>query len=85
GTTVILVTHDAELGEAMDRRLTKRDGRIGTEARSGEQYAVIGRDGTVQLPADVADRFPAGGRARVVRRADHIELHPMTREPEERP
>jgi putative ABC transport system ATP-binding protein len=85
GTTVIVVTHDTELGEAMDRRLTMRDGRIGTEARSGEQYAVIGRDGTVQLPADLTDRFPAGGRARVVRRADHIELHPMARNPDERP
>ncbi|MGN6744315.1 MAG: ABC transporter ATP-binding protein [Amnibacterium sp.] len=84
GTTVIVVTHDAELGDAMDRRLTMRDGRIGTEARSGEQDAVIGRDGTVQLPADVADRFPAGGRARVIRRADHIELHPITTDPGER-
>ena len=77
GTTVIVVTHDAEVGGAMDRSLTIRDGRIGTEERRGEQYAVIGRDGTVQLPADVAGRFPPGGRARVVRRADHIELHPM--------
>ncbi|MDH2444067.1 ABC transporter ATP-binding protein [Amnibacterium sp. CER49] len=84
GTTVLVVTHDAELGDAMDRRLTMRDGRIGTEARSGEQYAVIGRDGTVQLPADVADRFPAGGRARVVRRPGHIELHPLTDEPGKR-
>jgi ABC-type lipoprotein export system ATPase subunit len=77
GTTVVVVTHDSELGEAMDRRLAMRDGRIGTEERSGEQYAVIGRDGTVQLPADLADRFPAGGRARVIRRASHIELHPV--------
>ena len=82
GTTVIVVTHDAELGAAMDRRLTMRDGRIGVEARSGEQYAVIGGDGTVQLPAEVAERFPAGGRARVVLRAEHIELHPMDPDPE---
>lgn len=76
GTTVIVVTHDPELGDAMDRRLTMRDGRIGSEARRGEQYAVIGRDGTVQLPADLAERFPPGGRARIVRHPGHIELHP---------
>ena len=85
GTTVIVVTHDPELGDAMDRALTMRDGRIGAEAVSGEQYAVIGRDGTVQLPADLADRFPAGGRARVVRHPDHIELHPLPGRQEERP
>jgi flagellar basal-body rod protein FlgG len=50
---------------------------------AGAQSITIGRDGTVQLPADVAGRFPPGGRARVVRRADHIELHPMDAGPEE--
>ncbi len=82
GTTVIVVTHDRETGAAMDRALTMRDGRIGAESRSGEQFAVIGRDGTVQLPQDLAERFPAGGRVRVVRRADHIELHPASPGPE---
>lgn len=80
GTTVIVVTHDSELGDAMDRRLTMRDGRIGSEARRGEQYTVIGRDGTVQLPADLAETFPAGGRVRVVRQPSHIELHPAPSE-----
>ncbi|MFD1720317.1 hypothetical protein [Amnibacterium endophyticum] len=77
GTTVVVVTHDAEVGDGMDRRLTMRDGRIGAEARRGEQVAVIGRDGTIQLPQELAETFPPGGRARVVRRGDHIELHPI--------
>ncbi len=83
GTTVVVVTHDAALGNLMDRSLAMRDGRIGTEdrrdtdGRRGEQLAVIGHDGTVQLPPDLLDRFPPGGRARVVRRADHVELHPV--------
>lgn len=76
GTTVIVVTHDTALGDQMDRRLTMRDGRIGTEDRSGQQYAVIGQDGTLQLPAELAEQFPAGGRARIIRRPMHIELHP---------
>jgi len=78
GTTVIVVTHDSELGQSMDRRLTMRDGRIGAEGRGEQQYTVIGRDGTIQLPVDLADRFPPGGRARVVRRPTHIELHPAS-------
>lgn len=77
GTTVVVVTHDGELGDRMDRSLAMRDGRIGTEGRHGEQLAVIGRDGTVQLPPDLLTRFPPGGRARVVRRASHVELHPV--------
>lgn len=82
GTTVVVVTHDTELGEAMDRSLAMRDGRIGTEGRGSDQLAVIGRDGTVQLPPDLQGRFPPGGRARVIRRADHIELHPVSPESE---
>lgn len=77
GTTVLVVTHDADLGDSMDRSLAMRDGRIGVEARRGDRLTVIGRDGNLQLPSDVLDRFPPGGRARVVRRSDHIELHPV--------
>lgn len=83
GTTVVVVTHDAELGDSMERSLAMRDGRIGTEGRRGERLAVIGRDGTLQLPPDLLDRFPPGGRARVVRRGDHVELHPVLPDPQE--
>lgn len=82
GTTVVVVTHDTELGDSMDRSLAMRDGRIGTEGRGGERLAVIGRDGTLQLPPDLLERFTPGGRARLVRRADHIELHPVPLEDE---
>lgn len=83
-TTVLVVTHDAELGGAMDRHLTMRDGRVGAEDRRGHRYAVIGRDGTIQLPADLAASFPAGGRARVVDRSGHVELHPADPDPGDR-
>lgn len=77
GTTVVVVTHDAELGDSMERSLAMRDGRIGTEGRRGERLAVIGSDGTLQLPPDLLEQFPPGGRARIVRRGDHVELHPV--------
>jgi ABC-type lipoprotein export system ATPase subunit len=53
GTTVVLVTHDPEVGKRMGRTVTIRDGRVGAEGRRGEDYAVVGRDGSVHLPPDV--------------------------------
>ncbi len=76
GATVLAVTHDLELGAAMDRSLAMRDGRLGTERRAGRTVAVVAPDGSVQLPDEVAERYPPGSRVRFVRRADHLELHP---------
>jgi putative ABC transport system ATP-binding protein len=84
-TTVVVVTHDPAVGVAMDRTVSMRDGRIGAEGHRGEQLAVIGRDGSVQLPGDVLDLLPPGTLARVVRLADGVELRstdpPTTGEP----
>ena len=49
----MVVTHDPAVGVAMDRTVSMRDGRVGAEGRRGEQFAVIGKDGSVQLPSDV--------------------------------
>jgi ABC-type lipoprotein export system ATPase subunit len=81
GTTVVVVTHDPAIGAAMDRTVTMRDGRVGAEGRRGEQFAVVGRDGSVQLPPDVLDLLPPGSLARVVRRDHGIELHRAGDEP----
>jgi ABC-type lipoprotein export system ATPase subunit len=74
GTTVILVTHDPEVGAAMGRTVTIRDGRVGAEGRRGEEYAVVGRDGSVHLPQEVLDLLPPGSLARVLRRDTGVEL-----------
>jgi putative ABC transport system ATP-binding protein len=60
GTTVVLVTHDPDVGRRMSRTVTIRDGRVGAEGRRGEDYAVVGRDGTIHLPADVLRLVPPG-------------------------
>lgn len=60
GATVVLVTHDQHVAERSARTVTIRDGRVGAEGRHGREYAVIGRDGALQLPPDVLDQFPAG-------------------------
>jgi putative ABC transport system ATP-binding protein len=60
GTTVVLVTHDPDVGLGMSRTVTIRDGRVGGVAHRGEDFAVVGRDGSVHLPAELMTRFPAG-------------------------
>ena len=65
GTTVIAVTHDPAVAARMPRTITIRDGRIGAEGHDGEDFAVVGRDGSLQLPPDVRDLMPAGTLLRV--------------------
>ena len=59
GVTVIVVTHDLEVGAAMDRSMAMRDGRLGVEHRAGELFGVVAPDGSVQLPADLAAMYPS--------------------------
>jgi putative ABC transport system ATP-binding protein len=60
GTTVVVVTHDPGVGRWMGRTITIRDGRVGAEGRRGEDFAVVGRDGTVHLPPEVLRMLPPG-------------------------
>jgi putative ABC transport system ATP-binding protein len=60
GTTVVLVTHDPHVAAFLPRTVTIRDGRVGGEGRSGEEYAVVTADGFLPLPAHVRDDLPPG-------------------------
>ena len=59
-TTIVVVTHDSEVGNRLGRAVTIRDGRVGAEGRGGQDFAVVAGDGTVQLPPEVLDDFPPG-------------------------
>jgi putative ABC transport system ATP-binding protein len=74
GTTVVAVTHDPTVGASLGRTVTIRDGRVGAEGRAGEDYVVVGRDGTVQLPPELYDVLPPGSLARAIRRDHGVEL-----------
>ncbi len=74
GTTVVSVTHDQAVAQAMPRTVSIRDGRIGAEGRRGQEYAVVAKDGSIQLPADVLDLMPSGTLVRVLRRPRGVEL-----------
>ena len=60
GTTVVVVTHDPEVADRLPRTVTIRDGRIGGEGRSGQEYAVVTADGFLPLPLHVRDQLPPG-------------------------
>ena len=60
GTTVVLVTHDPDVAAYLPRTITIRDGRVGGEGRSGEEYAVITPDGFLPLPLHVREELPPG-------------------------
>jgi putative ABC transport system ATP-binding protein len=78
GTTVVAVTHDPAVAAHFPRTITIRDGRIGSEGRGGEEFAVVGRDGSVQLPPHLREQIPAGTLLRVHADDDVITLQPIT-------
>lgn len=76
GSTVVVVTHDQVVAEHFGRMIHLRDGRIGAEATPGQRYAVVGADGSVQLPEELLAAWPAGIRVRVEGAGpDEIRLH----------
>jgi putative ABC transport system ATP-binding protein len=60
GTTVVVVTHDPVVAARWRRTVTIRDGRVGAEGRHGRDLAVVGVDGSVQLPDRLRRTWPAG-------------------------
>jgi ABC-type lipoprotein export system ATPase subunit len=80
GMTVLLVTHDPEVAATLPRTITIRDGRIASEGRSGEEYAVVATDGSLPLPPHVAELLPAGTLVQVTTDNGEIRLTPVEQE-----
>ena len=70
GTTVVIVTHDPDVAAFLPRTVTIRDGRIGGEGRSGEEYAVVTADGFLPLPVHVREDLLPGTLVRFHRDED---------------
>jgi ABC-type lipoprotein export system ATPase subunit len=81
GTTIVVVTHDGEVGSRLGRAVTIRDGRVGAEGRGGQDYAVVAGDGTVQLPPEVLGDFPPGTLFTVDRVDGSVSLVPSGEHP----
>ncbi|HEX2646725.1 MAG TPA: ABC transporter ATP-binding protein [Candidatus Dormibacteraeota bacterium] len=77
GTTVIMVTHDHEVEQHVDRILRIRDGRTSTEttADSGE-LVILDSAGRLQLPKSVLQSVRLGGRVRVRVEGSRVVIEP---------
>ena len=65
GTTLLMVTHDEEVASRLERSVRMRAGRVGAEGERHEQYAVVGADGSIHLPEEILQHWPAGTRLQV--------------------
>jgi putative ABC transport system ATP-binding protein len=65
GTTILVVTHQPEVAGTFQRTIRMLGGRVGSEGRDGAEYVVVGKDGVLHLPADVARDWPPGTLVRV--------------------
>jgi putative ABC transport system ATP-binding protein len=72
--TIIMVTHDPSVAASVPRTVTIRDGRVGAEGHHGTQYAVVGRDGAIQLPPDILEVLPPQTLVRLHRLPKGVEL-----------
>jgi ABC-type lipoprotein export system ATPase subunit len=75
GATIIVVTHDPAVADALPRALAISHGIIGSEGRGRQRFAILGQDGSVQLPPAVAARYTAGTLFRVRVSGEVVELH----------
>ena len=69
-----MFTRDPAVGKAMGRTVTIRDGRVGAEGHAGEDYLVVARDGSIQLPVDLLEVLPPGSLASAVKTPDGVVL-----------
>ena len=69
-----VVTTRPETSPVLPRTVTIRDGRIGGEGRSGDEYAVVTADGFLPLLGHVRDKLPPGTLVRIDEVGDHFEL-----------
>lgn len=78
-TTIVVVTHDLEVGARLGRVVTIRDGRVGAEGRDGQDFAVVAGDGTIQLPPEVLGELPPGTLLLVDHEDGEVRLQPSGR------
>ena len=89
GVTIMIVTHDRQIVQRVDRVVAMRDGRTSAEivrhvqfARGpGEvidEFAVVDRSGRLQIPRDMLEALDIGARARLEIAGDHVEVRPET-------
>jgi putative ABC transport system ATP-binding protein len=74
GTTLVVVTHDPDVAGALGRTVTIRDGRVGSMGHGADEFAVVGKDGSLQLPPAVRRRWPPGTLLRIEDDGERLHL-----------
>jgi len=89
GTTVVIVTHDADVSGQVQRTVAIRDGRTSSEVLRrteidewggseviAEEYAMLDRAGRLQLPAEYRSALGLRSRVRLDLESDHVGVWP---------
>ena len=89
GTTIVIVTHDSQVAEQVQRTVSIRDGRTSTETFRrteqteegdhrivAEEFAVLDRAGRLQLPKAHVEALELKRRVRLRLEADHVGVWP---------
>jgi len=90
GTTVVIVTHDAEVSGQVQRTVAIRDGRTSSEVLRrvtvdehgasetiAEEFAVLDRAGRLQVPAAYRSSLGLRDRVRIELEPDHLGVWPV--------
>ncbi|MBM9508388.1 ABC transporter ATP-binding protein [Actinacidiphila acididurans] len=98
GTTVVVVTHDHAVADAVRRTVAIRDGRTasevvrhthvdehGQESSVAREYATVDRAGRLQLPRDYTEALDIRARVLLELEPDHIQVWPDTPPEQPRP
>ena len=89
GTTIVIVTHDSQVSEQVQRTVSIRDGRTSTETFRrteqteegdhrivAEEFAVLDRAGRLQLPKAHVEALELKRRVRLRLEDDHVGVWP---------
>jgi ABC-type lipoprotein export system ATPase subunit len=86
GVTIIVVTHDPNIAQAVDRVVGIRDGRTSTEIRRRrddtgrtlleEEWVLLDRAGRMQLPKPFVETLDMKDRVKVQLESEHVSVWP---------
>jgi ABC-type lipoprotein export system ATPase subunit len=87
--TIVIVTHDSEVSDKVQRTVAIRDGRVssetlrfedldgdGTGALRAEEYAVLDKAGRLQIPSEYIDALQLDRRVRLTLDPDRVNVFP---------